>query len=374
MRIVRLVLNVAVAIGVALLSLIAPETADSAEKKQTSEKSAKAPRAPRAPRPQVRRPTKSPVQQRATKIPEPQKVTDHHLTHAHVALQSVRKTLHENAARMESRLAALERERAALKLASDAEREAAKRQFDNAKRAELKVAAQEKLDRLNRERAAKELALDDRLAWTKRDIARSREIERSLERREKTLVAALRYRRFAVPTVAPRFLSPYELLASVTLIEKTATVLDNTDRDYGGNRVQAIADLKDAALEIQATSTLRLHQGVRVLESVKRTLEMSGTDFGDLRAKTLTAVKEADRCLRKAIEAQGDELPASTGEAEPLSIPAMAAASGILDAVAAHLRKSENDFGGFRDPSVGALRDVAQALTTAANRAKANSR
>ena len=357
---VRPVLNVAVMSGWMLLSLPAFDSSQAADdKKPKSDKSAKAPRAPRAPRPQVRRETKRPAQQRASRPPEPQRVTDHHLSHAHLALLSVRRTLRENADRAEARIVAMDRERSALKSAHDAERASAKRE-------------QEKLARIDREYAARDRVLSERLTWTKREIARTHEIDRSLERREKSLVEALRFRRFKTPTAVARYLSPYEMLASVAVIERSAAALGNTDRDYGGNRLQAVADLKEAAQDIQKTSNLRLYQGIQVLEAVKTTLESAGHDFGGHRAKTLAAVQEADRNLRKSIESMGEALPASVASGESLSMPALTAASGILDSVGAFLQKSENDFGGFRDPSVGALRDVSQNLTSAVKFATPN--
>jgi hypothetical protein len=361
---VRPALNVAVISGWMLLSLSAFDASEAADKKADnktpkSDKPAKAPRAPRAPRPQVARETKRPVQQRATRPPEPQRVTDHHLSHAHLALLSVRRTLRENADRAEARIVAMDRERSALKSAHDAERASPQRD-------------REKLARIDREYAANERVLSERVTWTKREIARTLEIDRSLERREKTLVETLRFRRFKTPTAVARYLSPYEMLASVVAIERSAAVLGNTDRDYGGTRPQAIADLKEAALDIQKTSNLRLYQGIQILETVKTTLESAGHEFGGHRAKTLAAVQEADRNLRKAIESMGETPAASVASGESLSIAALTASSGILDSVVAFLRKSENDFGGFRDPSVGALRDVSQNLTLAVKFATPN--
>jgi hypothetical protein len=353
---VRPVLNVAVLSGWMLLPLTAFDASEAADNK--TPKAEKAAKAPRAPRPQVRRETKRPVQQRASRPPEPQRVTDHHLTHAHLALLSVRRTLRENADRAEARIVALDRERAALKSAHDAERASAKRD-------------QEKLARIDREYGAKERLLSERLTWTKREIVRTVEIDRSLERREKSLVEALRFRRFKTPTVAVRYLTPYEMLASVVVIERSAIALGATDRDYGGNRLQTVADLKEAVEDIQKTSHLRLYQGIQLLEAVKTTLESAGHDFGGHRAKTLAAVQEADRNLKKAIESMGEPLPAAAS-GESLSVPALTATSGILDSVAAFLRKSENDFGGFRDPSVAALRDVSQNLTSAVKFAQPN--
>jgi hypothetical protein len=65
-------------------------------------------------------------------------------------------------------------------------------------------------------------------------------------------------------------------------------------------------------------------------------------------------------------------LPAPNASGELLSTPALNATGPILDSVATFLRRTENDFGGFRDPSVAALRDVSQNLTSAVKFARPN--